>query len=420
MATSNTTTGSVPLERLAAQALRHLERIGYSRRSLRRYRTIWNHLATFAQENDLGDQHSDELVARFVEARLPRAGEPLDSSEAWRRHVVCGVKVLGDFRRNGRIERSRTDMQSVKIPPAMKKPLRDYEQYCRDRRHLRPASITEMIRGVAIFLDFLGSRNVERLEQLQPVDLTDFVVSRRHFRPRTVSANVSAVRLFLRFLTMRGILVKDFGHVLPIVRVPSDTTLPSVWDPQLVVKLLEAVDRSSPRGKRDYAILLLASRLGLRVGDIQTLRLDDLNWEASTVEITQAKTAAPLQLPLSQEVGEALIDYLRFARPETDHREVFLKLRPPFDPFGSDARLYDIVKHWRSAAGIAFRSPQRQGLHSLRHTLATQLLQEDTPMHVISAILGHATTTSTMIYAKADTEALRGAALDTEEARHVE
>ena len=420
MATSNTTTGNVPLERLAAQALRHLERLGYSRRSLRRYRTIWNHLATFAQENDLGDQYSDELVARFVEARHPRADESLDPSENWRRHVVFGAKVLGDFHRNGRIERSRTDTQNVKIPPAMKKPLRDYEQYIRDRRHLRPTSVKEMIRGVAIFLDFLGSRNVERLQQLQPVDLTDFVASRRRFRPKTVSVNVSAVRLFLRFLTMRGILVKDLGHVLPIIRVARDATLPSIWHPELVVKLLEAVDRSSPRGKRDYAILLLASRLGLRVGDIRTLRLDDLNWEASTVEITQSKTAAPLQLPLSQEVGEALIDYLRFARPETDRREVFLKLGPPFTPFGSDARLYYIVSHWRYAAGIVFRSPQRRGLHSLRHTLATQLLQGGTPMHVISAILGHTTTASTMIYAKADTEALRGAALDTEETRHVE
>lgn len=420
MATITTTTGNVPLERLAARALRHLERLGYSRRSLRRYRTIWNHLAAFARENDLGDEYSEDLAERFVEARRPRVGEDLESSENWRRHVVFGIKVLGDFRRDGRIERSRTDMQSVKIPPAMKKPLRDYEQYCRDRRHLQPSTVGERVGGVAVFLDFLGLRNVQRFDQLQPVDLTDFVASRRRFRPKTVSVNVSAVRLFLRFLTMRGILVKDFSDVLPVIRVPRDATLPSVWDRELVAKMLEAVDRSSPRGKRDYAILLLASRLGLRVGDIRTLRLDDLNWEAATVEITQAKTAAPLQLPLSQEVGEALIDYLRSARPATDHREVFLKLRSPFDPFGSDARLYYIVQHWRSAAGIAFRTPQRQGLHSLRHTLATQLLQEDTPMHVISAILGHATTASTMIYAKADTEALRGAALDTEEGRHVE
>ncbi len=174
-------------------------------------------------------------------------------------------------------------------------------------------------------------------------------------------------------------------------------------------------DRSSPRGKRDYAILLLACRLGLRLGDIRALRLENLNWEAATIEIIQSKTRTPLRLPLTEEVGEALIDYLRSGRPQTDRREVFLKLNPPFAPFSESNHLYQILTHWRTLAGIEFRSKRRCGLHSLRHTLATQLLRAETPFHVISEILGHATTASTLIYAKADVETLRSAALDTEE-----
>ena len=104
-------------------------------------------------------------------------------------------------------------------------------------------------------------------------------------------------------------------------------------DPELLVRLLNVVDRSSPKGKRDYAILLLACRLGLRLGDIRTLTLDNLNWEAATIEITQSKTLAPLCLPLTEEVGESLIDYLKSGRPPTDQREVFLTLTPPFLPF---------------------------------------------------------------------------------------
>ena len=127
-----------------------------------------------------------------------------------------------------------------------------------------------------------------------------------------------------------------------------------------------------------------------------------------------------LRLPLPEEVGEALIDYLRFGRPKTEYREVFLKLNPPFRPFSADDHLYNMVTHWRCAAGIKFHSRQRKGLHSLRHTLATQLLREETPFHVISEILGHASTASTLIYAKADTEALRAAALDTEATHHAE
>ena len=116
---------------------------------------------------------------------------------------------------------------------------------------------------------------------------------------------------------------------------------------------------------------------------------------------------------------QALIDYLQSGRPQTAaHRELFLRAQPPFTPFADDGHFYYIVKYWRELAGIHFRSKQHCGLHSLRHTLATQLLREHTPMHVISEILGHATTASTMIYAKADVESLRAAALNTEELRH--
>lgn len=413
-------TNKQPLKRLVTQALKQLEKLGYSERSQRRYRTIWQHLITFSRQHDCGGEYSEELAARFVDASLIQRHARTNSKCGWRRHVVFGVKVLGDFARDGRIERFRTDMQKVRIPPAMKKSLRDYEQYCRDRRHLRSSTLVEQIREIAIFLDFLGSRNIQRLQQIQPPDLTAFVISRQHFRPKTVSRIVSGVRLFLRFLTMRGILQQDLSQVLPKIRVTRDATIPSVWDSELVVKLLAIIDRSSPKGKRDYAILLLACRLGLRVGDIRTLTLDAINWEAATIEITQSKTRAPLSLPLTIEIGEALIDYLRFGRPKTEHREVFIKLRPPFVPFSENSHLHHIVTYWRELAGIRFRSEQRHGLHSLRHTLATQLLQKQTPIHVISEILGHSTTASTLIYAKADTEALRGAALDTEEVRHVD
>lgn len=332
--------------------------------------------------------------------------------------MVYDVKVLGDFSRDGRIVPFDTVMLKADVPSAMKKPLGDYERYCTERLHLRPNTLTARTRDIALFLHFLRSRNIRSLQEVQPDDVAAFVVSRPHVPPSTVGRCVSSVRLFLEFLAMRGAVREDLSRALPSVRVTPGATIPSAWDPELLVKLLEVVDRSSPKGKRDYAILLLAARLGLRTGDIRKLRIDDLDWEAATVDITQSKTGAALRLPLSEEVGEALIDYLRFARPETEHREVFLKLSAPFQPFTDNDHLYNIVARWRYAAKIDFRRPQRQGLHSLRHTLATQLLRAETPIHVISEILGHATTGSTLIYAKADTEGLRSVALDPEETRH--
>ena len=409
-----------PLEQLVTDAFGQVEKLGYSRRSQRRYCTIWRHLIAFADQEALGDTFSEDLAARFVEAYRLRADETIEPSEGWRRHVVFGVRVLAAFARDGRIERCRTDMQKVRIPPAMKKPLRDYEIYGRDRLYLRPSSLSLRIRELAIFLDFLGSRNLKTLDQLQPADLSAFVMWRPRLRPKTISRILSDVRSFLKFLILKGILQRDLSVVLPTIRVPRDADIPSVWDPELLTKLLKAVDRSSPKGKRDYAILLLACRLGMRLGDIRALRLENLNWELATVDIVQSKTGAPLQLPLTEEVGEALIDYLRAGRPQTDRREVFLKLNPPFVPFSENNHFHQIVTHWRKLAGIEFRSKRRRGLHSLRHTLATELLRAETPFHIISEILGHATTASTLIYAKADVEALRSVALDTEELAHGE
>ncbi len=313
----------------------------------------------------------------------------------------------------------------------MQNTLSDYVHYCKDRLQLRPGTLHERTIELTIFLDFLHSKKARTLDQIQSADLSDFLSCRanlpvlgkirrdRWLQPVTVARIVTDMRSFLRFLSMRGILQKDLSADLPTIRIPRDAQIPSVWEQELVVRLLEAVDRSSVKGKRDYAILLLACRLGLRVGDIRTLKLDQIHWEDSTIEVAQSKTGTPLRLPLTNEVGEALIDYLKSGRPQTGHREVFLKVNPPFDPFTGN-NLHHIITYWRLLAGIQFRSPQKRGMHSLRHTLATRLLEKGTPLITIADILGHTSLESTRIYAKADVEALRSVALDPEEVNHAE
>jgi site-specific recombinase XerD len=411
---------NLPLGRLVENALGELERLEYSRRSRDRYRAIWTHLIEFSRQRKLGDEFSGDLAARFVEEYRAGDREAHKPGERWRRHIVFGVQVLEDFAQHGRIGRARADIEEIHLCPATKKVLRDYEQYGKDRLQLRPATLQKRTGELTIFLDFLSSRKARTLDQIQALDLSEFLSSRGHLKPNTVSRIVSDIRSFLRFLTMRGILQKDLSAELPTIRVPRDAGIPSVWDHELIMKLLRAIDRSSAKGKRDYAILLLACRLGLRAGDIRTLKLDHLHWEDSRIEITQSKTTTPLSLPLTEEVGEALIDYLRSGRPKTANREVFLKLSSPFDPFGRNNNLYDVVTYWRQLAGITFRSPQKRGLHSLRHTLATRLLEQGTPFPTIADILGHTSLESTRIYAKADVEALRSVALDTEEVSHAE
>ncbi len=410
--------GALALEPLCQAAAHELLMRSYTIRTLNRYKRVWEQLADFARAEGGSAVYSRDLALRFEQAFGLRDGEVLVAGQRWRRHLVYATKVLDDFARTGTITRFTVETTGLRVPVGMHKALREYEQYARERRHLRSTSLAERMHNIAVFLDFLRTRGLESLDTLQAEDLSAFVRTRAAWKPRTVARVSSGLRQFLKYLFMRDILPRDLSTAIPTIRLASNATVPSVWEPELVERLLAVVDRSSPKGKRDYAILLLAARLGLRLGDIKRLTLDHLHWATSTLEIVQNKTGEPLVLPLTEEVGTALIDYLRAGRPPVEHRHLFTNLTPPFEPICERDRLYRVVAFWRELAGIKFRTPQRQGLHSLRHTLATRLLGAQTPFPVISAVLGHASPATTFIYAKADVEMLRIAAIDPEEVRH--
>jgi integrase len=406
------------LEPLCQGAAQELLMRSYTIRTINRYKRVWEQLADFARTQGQPPEYTRELALRFEQAYGLRDGEVLKLGQRWRLHLVFGIKVLDDFACTGTICRFQVETTGLRVPVGMHKALREYEQYTRERRHLRPSSLAERMHNIAVFLDFLRTRGLESLDTLKAEDLSAFIRTRTAWKPRTVSHVSCDLRAFLQYLFMRDILPRDLSTSIPTVRLASNVKVPSAWEPELVERLLAVVDRSSPKGKRDYAILLLAARLGLRLGDIKGLTLDHLHWRTSTIEIVQHKTGEPLVLPLIEEVGAALIDYLRAGRPPIEHRHLFTNLTPPFDPICERDRLYRVVAFWRELAGIKFKTPQRQGLHSLRHTLATRLLAAQTPFPIISAVLGHASQATTFIYAKADVETLRIAAIDPEEVCH--
>lgn len=415
-------TNNLSLDELMSEALYQLQKLDYSNRMLRRYRTIWKQLILFSKQHQFDNKISEDLTRKFIDQYGVQKGQNVPSEEAWRKHVMFGIKILNNFAFYGQLERCKNDIRKLSklnVPSAMSKALHDYGLYCKDKRHLRASSIQERIREIKVFLDFLGMRNINAFGQIKAVDLSEFVISRQRFKPKTISRIVSGVRLFLRFLTLRGIIKQDLSQHLPAIRIVQSATIPSAWNYELINKLLAAIDRSSPRGKRDYVILLLACRLGLRAGDVLRLKLDNINWEAATISITQSKTQIPLCLPLTDEVGNALIDYLSSGRPESSCREVFLKLRSPFPPLSTGQHLRHIISYWREIAGIRLPREQRQGMHSLRHSLATHLLEKETPFPIIADVLGHASMASTLIYAKTNVEALRQVALSSEEVDHV-
>jgi site-specific recombinase XerD len=265
------------------------------------------------------------------------------------------------------------------------------------------------------FIYYLDTRGLRGVGEITPLVLSEYLRTTYVHHEKSMSAIMTAIRTFLKFLYLEGYIEKELAHQLPQMKKYYCPAIPSVWRTDDVKRMLNCIDRGNPVGKRDFAILLLAAKLGMRVGDIKGLRLRDLNWDIKTIEVNQSKTGRLVNYPILDDVGWALIDYLRNGRPCTDSQFVFVRMNAPFDAFGENANLHNIITKYTRLAGIRIPLGARHGLHSLRHTLASTLLERGTPLPLISSILGHLTSKSTSIYLQTSIEGLRRCALDPEE-----
>lgn len=174
---------------------------------------------------------------------------------------------------------------------------------------------------------------------------------------------------------------------------------------------MATIDRTTGVGRRDFAIVLLALRLGLRAVDIAQLRVTDLHWRTHTLTVTQQKTGRRLDTPLLADVGNAIVDYLLHGCPSVASPQVFLRSQAPYIPFGTGHSISHVVGAALKRANLRQDPGQHRGSHILRHSLAARLLAAETPLPVISGVLGHANKDTTKIYLSTDTEHLRACAL---------
>ena len=304
--------------------------------------------------------------------------------------------------------------------PARFRAARDeYLAACR-RRGNADASVATKQRAADLFLAYLDEVGRETLDEAEARDLAGFWArrQRRGYAAKTTGSLRSALADFLRHLREAGQIREDLAGRLPPHRYPRrGESAPHPWTAKDVRLVLDQIDRQSAIGKRDYAMILLTARLGLRVGDLRRLELGWFDWRARNLALTQHKTGLPLTLPLPGDVGWAVIDYIRHGRPEAGCPQVFVKHRYPFTAFGSSTSAGCRLGYYARRSGIVFPAGRSHGLHSLRGALAVAMLQTDTPPPVVAAVLGHAAASTTAAhYLRLDTEHLRRCALDVEDA----
>jgi integrase/recombinase XerD len=277
-------------------------------------------------------------------------------------------------------------------------------------------SVVAKDRAASRFLAYLVEVGVDDLAALGVRDVSGFLLRQRGLRRKTIAAMRSCLADFLGFLAAAGRTPRDLADRLPPQRHVRHESEPHLWTVDEIRRTLAGIDRQSATGKRDYAMILTTARLGLRISDLRRLELGDLDWRAKQITIVQHKTGRPLSLPLLDDVGWAIIDYVRGGRPETVCPKVFVKHRHPFDAFGCASSVASRLSRHAARAGIEFGPGQVCGMHSLRGALAVAMIGDGAPMPVVSAVLGHASSDTTQAYyLRFDIERLRGCALDVED-----
>jgi site-specific recombinase XerD len=280
---------------------------------------------------------------------------------------------------------------------------RDFANYLAKERGLSQASLDNNLPTVRKFLkERFGARPI-LLGEIDRTDISRFVL--RHAKNLSrgrVKLMVTALRSWFRFLRLRGDISPDLAAAVPTVASWRFATLPK-WIPQeQVEQLLSSCDQSTTTGQRNYAILLFLTRLGLRSGEVVTMTLDDIDWEAGEIRLG-GKSRRQDRLPLPKDVGKALVKYLRHGRPRCSTRRVFVRMRAPFRGFVDSSAIYSMVQRAFDHAGL---DPAQKGPHVLRHSLATNMLRKGASLGEIGEILRHRNLSTTQIYAKVDLEAL--------------
>ena len=283
-----------------------------------------------------------------------------------------------------------------------------YEEYLREMRALATATIAHYVPFIHSFLEHCFGNGSVTLSRLCASDVVEFVqhqVSQPNRKQAKTMTN--ALRSFLNYVHYHSEAALDLVAAVPVVANWSNTLIPRAISTDQVHQLLTSISRDTSTGRRDYAILLLLARLGLRASEVAFLDLDDIDWNTGTLHV-RTKGGVRRKFPLSHEVGEAIADYLRRSRPMSNTRRVFLRAKAPIQGFRNHCAVSHVVRRSLEHAGVNAPS---FGAHQFRHGLATEMLCQGASLNEIGDVLGHRRLQTTKIYAKVNFEALRTLAL---------
>ena len=362
----------------------------------------------------------DHLVQWMTERRYAHFSEPVGfefCNEMFGNHILAlnvskknrfrlrAIRMLISYQKHGDFE-FRTPRVERIFTGDIGKAMELYLSYTRNILSLSNETIRNKEQYLYEFHAFLNGRglfpddlNVDMVEEF--FKSMGYSLASRH------NAG-SVLRIFLRHAYDNGLTKKDCSINILSDNYKKHCKIPTTYGETEIGNLIAAVERSSAIGKRDYLILLLAAEYGWRTKDIVSFRFNQVDWDNNVIHINQSKTGMPVEYPLLSSIGNAIIDYLKYGRPETTAEEIIVaadtaKKGQPL----SSPTVHSIVTKYMGKANIKNWSSKKHGAHSLRHSLASNMLKKNVSMPIISTVMGHQSTETTKIYLSIDMETLR-------------
>ncbi|MDR0696304.1 MAG: site-specific integrase [Christensenellaceae bacterium] len=371
----------------------------YSEERIREYQCRWNNgIKPFMRDKGLRFYN----VSIGLEYRNTYLTE--NPQENPTRDKIRAIDVLDDMLMFETISKRRTIPTVYPLDGIIGKEMEKFLLHLQSQRRSK-STLQRHRLHLSGFLMSLTTNRIGNISMISEQNIVCYISSRR----TDLHNCISTLRGLFRFWHTKNIVDRDYQELFSTIPIPKKEKIPSYYNKDEIVRIEDSVSRANPLGKRNYAILLLATRLGLRASDIATLKFSDINWDTSMITLVMKKTGKIIELPLLPEVGNAIIDYLRNGRPKSESQQIFLYAVAPYKKiasFGVSSAISQIIQHSSVDAGN-----RHHGSHSMRHSLAACMLTNGETIPTISEVLGHKKTQTTLTYLKIDLKSLLSCAL---------
>ncbi len=395
------------LEELIETALKQLADLGLSDGTLKSYRTR----AFYPVKNLYCEKHGMVMEGDYLQGLKSafqgqyEVGEISKKTLNWR---LRGINILIDITDNDVFEwKVYSQHTKFKLIEPFESTLEGFvgELSCSSKRKANYESILRR------FLDFIIKKDIKDFSKIDQLAVRDFIVEISNARPKSMDDVITALRKFFSYLNKNSYCEETFWMLLSAPRTRDHRVRPCMKQAE-TNQMLYHIDKSTPKGKRDFAILSLAASTGLRAGDIAALALTDIDWRKKELHIVQGKTNSILKLPISKDVLTAIADYILNGRPQTEDNHLFIKSLAPYTGLQDGVSVACIFRKYLSASGIHHVLDDGKTMHGLRRAIGTQMVAEKVPVTTVAQVLGHSGIKATKQYISLDMEGLKKCILE--------